>query len=176
MRARDGTREQRHAPVLNRGARLSVARGLLPPRTRAAMPSPLCRRGLAVLLLGACAGAAARSGEQVCNIPETGTLQAGSAVSPTAQIRCGSPPARALVPPPRCATALGCAAPPARRGAAAEGGGLRQLPTHAPALRRVRQKPRLQVSPSAAPRRCVVLNRSAVCDGAWQACVHGVDR
>ena len=146
MRARDGTREQRHAPVLNRGARLSVARGLLPPRTRAAMPSPLCRRGLAVLLLGACAGAAAGSGEQVCNIPETGTLQAGSAAWPTAQIRCGSPPARALVPPPRRAAALGCAAPPARRGAAAEGGGLRQLPTHAPALRRVRQKPRLQGS------------------------------
>jgi len=153
VRARDGTREQRHAPVLNRGA-LSVAQGLLPPRTRAAMPSPLCRRGLAVLLLGACAGAAAGSGEQVCNIPETGTLQAGSAASPTAQIRCGSPPCAGAGAPPRRAAALGCAAPPARRGAAAEGGGLRQLPTHAPALRRVRQKPRLQGSPAA--RRAVV--------------------
>ena len=50
------------------------------------------RHGLATLMLLGCAGAAAGSGDSICNIPETGTLQAGAGASTKAQIRCSSPP------------------------------------------------------------------------------------
>jgi len=52
----------------------------------------MCAQGrcfLAFLLLS-CVGAAAGSGERQCNIPETGTLQAGAAASSTAKIRLAS--------------------------------------------------------------------------------------
>lgn len=42
---------------------------------------------LAVLVLGY-TGTAAGSGATICNMPEVGTLQAGSTASSTAQIRC----------------------------------------------------------------------------------------
>jgi hypothetical protein len=102
-----------------------VARGRSPPprAVELVMSTSACRRGLAVLLLGACAGAG--SGEKLCNMPETGTLQAGAAASTTAQIRCGSLPSwwrnrAAALPWNRC----GCAA-----AAAAAGCGPCQLST-----------------------------------------------
>ena len=93
-----------------------VARGRSPPpraRVELVMSTSACRRGLAVLLLGACAGAG--SGEKLCNMPETGTLQAGAAASTTAKIRCDFLPrwwrnSAAARPGNRCscAAAAGC--------------------------------------------------------------------
>ena len=93
-----------------------VVRGRSPPpraRVELVMSTSACRRGLAVLLLGACAGAG--SGEKLCNMPETGTLQAGAAASTTAKIRCDFLPrwwrnSAAARPGNRCgcAAAAGC--------------------------------------------------------------------
>lgn len=86
-------REQRYAPVLKRDCLQDShavdrrRRGLSAEGRARVMSTSACRRGLAVLLLGACAGAG--SGEKLCNMPETGTLQAGAAASTKAQIRCG---------------------------------------------------------------------------------------
>ena len=56
------------------------------------------RRCLVAALFFSCTGAAAGSGDTLCNMPEVGTLQAGAGASTTAHIRCAELKLHAVFP------------------------------------------------------------------------------